>query len=109
MSYKERLAAMQDKAKEQLSDYKPGGSFAALPDDDYTMKVTATLDETKKLPARLTIVWQFTVAEGTLEGRQVWDRTIIEDNKIGLQIARGRVESLGYEWPEDELTNLEAI
>ena len=108
MSYKDRLAKMQAQAKTNMEGYTPGG-FSALPDGDYTMRVKATLEETKKAPPRLTIVWCFVVDEGECAGRQTWDRTIIEDNRVGLQIARGRVEELGYEWPEDDLSTLEDI
>jgi hypothetical protein len=110
MSFKERLASMGQQVDEANSDYSPGGNFAPIPDDDYLAKVKCTLDETKKAPARLQVTWIFVIAEGELEGRQVYDRTIIEDNKVGMQICRQRVEELGYQWPEpDQFENLEAI
>lgn len=114
VDFKKRLKNMQSEAKEQCSDYTPGGTYAALPDDTYNFRVTATLDETKenkakKLPARLVVIWKFTVSEGDYEGRSVFDRTIIEGNKVGLHICRDRIESLGYEWPEEDLEQLEDI
>ena len=108
MDFKTRLKKMQEAAKKQMEGYTPGG-FQAIPDGDYTMRITATLDETKKAPARLQVAWCFTVAEGDNEGTQGWDRTILEDNKVGLQICRQRIEMLGYEWPEDDLASLQDI
>lgn len=108
MDFKSRLKKMQEAAKKQMEGYTPGG-FQAIPDGDYTMRITATIDETKKPPARLLVSWCFTVAEGDNEGTQGWDRTILEDNKVGLQICRQRIEMLGYEWPEDDLASLQDI
>ena len=109
MDYKKRLSGMQGEAAEAMSDYKPAGSFAPVPDDDYVCNVKTTLEETRKAPPRLTVVWCFVVADGEFQGRQIWDRTIIEDNKVGLQICRRRVEQLGYEWPEENLGSLQDI
>jgi hypothetical protein len=108
MSFQDRLAGMQDKAKEQLADYKPGG-FTAIPDSEYIAKVAVVLDETKPPKKLLMAKWTFILAEGELEGRQAFDNTVLEDNPIGLRICRERVEALGYEWPEDELAKLEEI
>jgi hypothetical protein len=105
--YTERLKRMQKAVDEQMTDYVPGG-FSLVPEGEYSFRVQATLDETKKEPKRLTVTWQFTVAEGDNEGQKVFNRTIIEDNKVGLQICRGRVEDLGYEWPE-KVVDLEAL
>lgn len=92
---------------EQMTDYVPGG-FSLIPEGEYTARVQATLDETKKEPKRLMVVFQFTVAEGDSEGKKVFDRTVIEDNKVGAQICRGRLEDLGYTWP-DALIDVEGI
>ena len=108
MSFAERLKKMQGKMAEQQADYTPGG-FSAIPDDTYNFRVKATIDETKKEPHRLMVSWCFVVAEGEKEGRQVWINTIIEDNKVGAQICRGYVEDIGYEWPAEDLAQLEAI
>lgn len=108
MSFRDRLSAMNKKAKEDLQDYKPGGGFTPIPDGDYLCIVAATLDETNKEPKRLLVKWVFTVTEGEKEGKQVFDRTIIEDNKVGLQICRQRVELLGYTWPEN-MADVEGI
>jgi hypothetical protein len=109
MGFRERLVAMQGKAKEQMADYHPGGSYAALPDDQYQFRVKATIEETQKLPKRMQVTWCFVVNEGECEGRQVWDQTIIEDNKVGLGICRDRIEALGYEWPEEDFGMLEDV
>ena len=108
MSFKDRLAKMQAQAEEAAHDYKPGGNFTPIPDDDYLFKVKATMDETQKDPKRLQVTWCFVVAEGEYEGRQVWDRTIIEDNKVGLNICHSRIDDLGYQWPE-KMVDLEPI
>ena len=108
MSFKDRLAKMQAQAEEAAQDYKPGGNFTPIPDDDYLFKVKATMDETQKDPKRLQVTWCFVVAEGEYEGRQVWDRTIIEDNKVGLNICHSRIDDLGYQWPE-KMVDLEPI
>jgi len=96
--YTERLKRMQKMMEEQMKDYVPGG-FSILPEGEYSVRVQATLDATKKLPSRLMVTWAFTIAEGNKTGRKVFDRTIIEDNKVGSQICRGRIEDLGHEWP----------
>ena len=106
MDFKTRLQGMQDSAAKQMTDYVPGGNFATIPDGEYNCRVKVTLDETKKAPPRLTMVWCFVVDEGDFIGKQVWNRTIIEDNKVGLHIARDIVEQLGYEWPEENLALL---
>jgi hypothetical protein len=108
MSFKARLAKMQAQAEEASQDYKPGGNFTPIPDDDYLFKVKATFDETNKEPKRLQVTWCFVVADGEYEGRQVWDRTIIEDNKVGMNICHSRIDDLGYQWPE-QIVDLEAI
>jgi hypothetical protein len=108
MSFKARLAKMQAQAEEAAQDYKPGGNFTPIPDDDYLFKVKATLDETQKDPKRIQVTWCFVVAEGEYEGRQVWDRTIIEDNKVGMNICHSRIDDLGYQWPE-KIVDLEPI
>lgn len=105
--YADRLKRMQKSMDEQMADYTPGG-FSLLPEGEYSARVQATLDETKKEPKRLMVTWAFTVSEGNSEGRKVFDRTIIEDNQIGAQICRGRIEDLGYVWPED-ITELEDL
>lgn len=105
--YADRLKRMQKAMDEQMADYTPGG-FSLLPEGEYSARVQATLDETKKEPKRLMVTWAFTVSEGDSEGRKVFDRTIIEDNQIGAQICRGRLEDLGYEWPT-ELADLEDL
>jgi hypothetical protein len=105
--YTNRLKQMQKTMDQQMDDYTPGG-FSLLPEGEYTFRVQATLDETKKEPKRLMVVWKFTVAEGDALGKSLFDRTIIEDNKVGAQICRGRLEDLGHEWPE-EITKLESL
>lgn len=105
--YTDRLKRMQGAVTEQMEDYVPGG-FSLLPEGEYAFRVQAILDETKKEPKRLMVTWQFTVAEGDSEGKKLFDRTIIEDNKTGLQICRGRVEDLGFEWPVS-IVNIEAV
>ena len=106
--YTERLKKMQGNMDEQMADYTPGG-FSLIPEGEYTCRVQATLDETKKDPKRLMVVWSFTVAdEGNAMGKKVLDRTIIQDNKVGAQICRGRVEDLGYDWPE-KVVDLEKV
>ena len=105
--YTERLKKMQGNMDEQMADYTPGG-FSLIPEGEYTCRVQATLDETKKDPKRLMVVWSFTVAEGNAMGKKVFDRTIIQDNKVGAQICRGRVEDLGYDWPE-KVVDLEKV
>jgi hypothetical protein len=90
-----------------MDDYTPGG-FSLLPEGEYTFRVQATLDETKKEPPRIMVVWKFNVSEGDAVGKSVFDRTIIEDNKTGAQICRGRLEDLGHEWPE-EIVKLESL
>jgi hypothetical protein len=96
--YTDRLNRMQKTMDEQMKDYVPGG-FSILPEGEYSARVQATLDSTKKPPSRLMVTWAFTVAEGDKMGRKVFDRTIIEDNKVGAQICRGRLEDLGHKWP----------
>jgi hypothetical protein len=105
--YANRLKQMQKTMTQQMDDYTPGG-FSLLPEGEYTFRVQATLDETKKEPPRIMVVWKFTVAEGDAVGKSVFDRTIIEDNKTGAQICRGRLEDLGHEWPE-EIVKLESL
>jgi len=98
-TFTERLARLQAAVNEQMEDYVPGG-FTLLPPGEYEAHVQASLGETKNDPQRLLVAWVFTVAEGEKQGRKITDRTIIEDNKVGLQICRGRIEDLGREWPE---------
>jgi hypothetical protein len=109
MSFKSKLKQMQAKMAEMQEGYVPGGNFQPIPDGDYSFRVKATIGETDKAPARLQIAFCFVVAEGELEGRQVWNNCIIEDNKTGAQIARGVIEDLGYDWPAEELEVLEDI
>ena len=87
MSFKNKLAQMQENMKSQMADYTPGGNFTPVPDGEYQFRVKAGLDETKKEPARLMVSWCFVVADGEYEGRQVWNNTILEGNKVGAQIA----------------------
>jgi hypothetical protein len=109
MSFKARLKGMQQKMEELQEGYVPGGNSQQIPDDDYSLRVKATINETSKAPARIQISFCFVVAEGEYEGVQVWNNCIIEDNKTGAQIARGVIEDLGYTWPADELELLEDI
>lgn len=95
--------------QELQEGYIPGGNSQQIPDDDYSLRVKATINETSKAPARIQISFCFVVAEGEYEGVQVWNNCIIEDNKTGAQIARGIIEDLGYTWPADELELLEDI
>lgn len=105
MDYRSRLKEMQSTVKKQMANYTPGG-FAAIPDNTYECIVKAVMDHTKKDPVRMMISWCFIVNDGDYIGRQVWDRTIVEDNEVGLNICRSRIEALGFEWPEDDLPTL---
>jgi hypothetical protein len=111
--YAKRLAAMQATADEQMADYVPGG-FSLIAEGEYKVRVQAKLDETKAKPdkpSKLIVAWTFTVAEGDKAGRKTIDRHFIEggkdDGKTAKQICRGRLEDLGYQWPEGNLPALE--
>jgi hypothetical protein len=111
--YAKRLAAMQATADQQMEDYVPGG-FSLIAEGEYKARVQAKLGETKakpEKPSKLLVMWTFTVAEGDKAGRKVIDRNILEggkDNgKTAKQICRGRMEDLGYVWPEGDLPALE--
>jgi hypothetical protein len=117
--YAKRLQAMQATADEQMADYVPGG-FSLLAEGEYRARVQAGLGETKAKaanngepakPSKLLVMWTFTVAEGEKTGRKVIDRNILEggkdDGKTAKQICRGRLEDLGYQWPEGNLPALE--
>jgi hypothetical protein len=108
MSYKEKLKKMQATVAVNMEDYVPGGSgFEAIPDDDYQMRVSIAMDETKE-EKKLLAVWKFTVMDGDYEGRSVYSRNTIED-RVGGHICRDRIEKLGFEWPADDLTKLEQL
>ena len=111
--YAKRLQAMQATADEQMADYVPGG-FSLIAEGEYKARVQAKLDETKAKPdkpSKLIVAWTFTVAEGDKAGRKTIDRNYIEggkdDGKTAKQICRGRLEDLGYQWPEGNLPALE--
>jgi hypothetical protein len=104
---------MQATADEQMADYVPGG-FSLIAEGEYKARVQAKLDETKAKPdkpSKLIVAWTFTVAEGDKAGRKTIDRNYIEggkdDGKTAKQICRGRLEDLGYQWPEGNLPALE--
>ena len=109
MSYALKLKTMQAKMSEQMADYAHGQRFSVLPEGNYQFRVKVALDETRKLPKRLMAVWCFVVDSGDQVGQQIWENTILEDNKVGAQICRDHVEDLGYEWPTDDLSKLEKV
>lgn len=111
--YAARLRAMQATADQQMEDYVPGG-FSLIAEGEYRSRVQAKMGETKakpSKPAKMLVQWIFTVAEGDKAGRKVIDRNILEggkdDGKTAKQICRGRLEDLGYAWPEGNLPALE--
>jgi hypothetical protein len=109
-TYADRLKRMQGAVDEQMTDYTPGG-FILLAEGEYDARVTPKLTETKNDPKRLQVEWTFVVAEGEKTGKKVVDRTIIEGGekaKVSLQICRGRIEDLGFEWPE-RIVNIESV
>lgn len=109
--YTERLKRMQGAVDEQMRDYIPGG-FTLLPPGEYEARAQAALGETRSDPKRLQVMWTFTVAEGEKIGRKVFDFNILEggkdDGKTAKSICRGRIEDMGYEWPE-KIVGLESV
>lgn len=116
--YADRLKKMNKKMAEQMSDYVPGKTgFEPVPDGEYQFRVKAVIDEwpakaatetEDAKPARLYVGFQFIVDSGEQEGRTVFNNCGLE-NKVSAQIARGIIEDLGYEWPGDDLSQLEEI
>jgi len=102
IDFKARLRGMQDAVASQMESYVPGqgGGKWTPPDEDYTFRVTATMDESKD-SKKLKVLWKFTVAEGEYQGKSILDGTMIEDNEVGLNICRGRIDDLFPEngWP----------
>ena len=110
MSYKDRLAKMTKKMAEQQADYTPGG-FQPIPDGTYNFRIKMFIDEWKAKddkPARLYVGVQFIVDGGEHDGRMVNSNCGLEE-KVGSHILRGIIEDLGYEWPADDLGQLEEI
>jgi hypothetical protein len=117
MSYADRLKKMTKKMKEQQADYTPGGR-KVITDGEYNFRVKAVIDEwpakdadgeNEAKPARLYIGFQFTVDDdGDNLGRSAYVNCGLEE-KVGSQIGRGIIEDLGYEWPEEDMSQLETI
>jgi len=108
MGFADKMKKMTKAAKEQMEDYNPA-AFGSVPTGTYSARVKVVGTETKTNP-RAMAAWTFVVADdGAYQGRQLFDNTVLEDNKVGLQICRQRVEALGYTWPEDNLGELESI
>jgi hypothetical protein len=94
---------------EQQADYVPGAR-GVPPEGEFNCRVQVALDEIGEAKY-LCANWVFTVAEGETEGRKIYDRNIIDEDpkfKVSAQILRGRIEDLGYEWPE-KIEDLEAV
>lgn len=102
----DRLKAMQDGAKAAMENYNPS-AFVQVPDGIYIAKVTCELNETKS--GKLRINRRFTILEGEQTNLSIFDGLVIEDNDTGLHIARRWIELHGYEWPEEDMSQLEII
>ena len=103
----ERLKAMQDGAKAAMENYSPS-AYTQVPDDVYIAKLALELSETKQT-AKMRINRRFSIIEGDQTGLSLFDGLVIEDNEVGLHIARRMIESFGYDWPEEDLSLLEQI
>jgi hypothetical protein len=108
-AYTARLKKMTPQVKAQMEDYTPGGAFAVHPEGTFNFRVQASLEETKKEPIRMMVSWIFTNAGDEYEGRKAYERTIIEDNKVGLHICRNHIEDLGLSWPEENFAKIEDV
>lgn len=111
--FADRLRAMSDQADAAMQTYVPGG--ARVPDGIYIGKESAELREAQS-SGKLMISRTFTIVEGEFTGLNVWDNLVIEDNDIGLQLARRWIElhtsqetGENYTWPEADLAGLETI
>ena len=110
-AWADRLTAMQDGAKAAMENYNPS-AFVEVPDGVYIAKETCELAETKPSDGtepKLKINRRFTILEGERANLSIWDNLVIEDNEVGLQIARRWIEMHGFEWPEENLTQIEEI
>lgn len=103
----DRLKAMQDGAKAAMENYSPS-AYTQVPDDIYIAKLTLELGETKQT-SKMRINRRFSIIEGDQTNLSLFDGLVIEDNEVGLHIARRMFESFGYDWPEEDLSQLEAI
>jgi len=92
----------------KIQSDKPQG----LPDGKYTANITsATMKPTKA--GNKMIVLEFTIADGAMASRKVWENLVIEhENPKVVEINLGRLKSIlensGYATP-DKLESLEAL
>lgn len=102
----DRLRGLQEQAADAMANYTPGG--VRVPDSIYLGKETAELRESAS-SGKLMVARSFVIAEGECAGLSVWDNLVIENNDTGIQICRRWVEMHGYEWPENNLGQIEEI
>jgi hypothetical protein len=113
--FKNRLTQMQAAANDAMTEYVPGG--LKVPDDIYNARVQAEL--TESAAGNLMITRTFTIMEGDYQGLKIWDHIVLEkldddgDQRIpsymGIIQSRRWLESMGIEFPEDDLGQLDEI
>ena len=110
-AWSDRLKAMQEGAKAAMENYNPS-AFVKVPDGIYIAKETCELSETKPSDGsnpKLRINRRYTILEGEQTNLSIFDGLVIEENEVGLQIARRWIEQHGIEWPEDDIAQVEGI
>lgn len=113
--FKNRLAQMQTAANDAMQGYIPGG--LQVPDDIYNARVQGELTESQA--GNLMITRTFTVMEGDYQGLKIWDHIVLEKldddgetripSYMGIIQSRRWLESMGIEFPEDDLGQLDEI
>lgn len=112
--YAQDLKRMQGTMQKEMKTYDPNAA-KGIESGEYTFQIKAGLTRSQKTK-KLMIAWVFTVVdEGANHGRKTYDNSVLEGdtpgsvNTTGANIARGRIEDLGYTWPEENLAELETI
>ena len=72
------------------------------PDGDYEVKIiSAILEQAKKEPHRLQVLWTMNIIEGDLEGREIQHRSGLEGSEECLDYFQGELETLELELPDN--------
>lgn len=113
--FRKRLTKMQDAAADAMQDYTPG--FQHIQDGIYEARITAEIRESSN--GNLMIAQTYTIVGGEYEGQKVWSNLMLEKiddetgeripNYNGIVFSRRWLESMGIEYPEDDLGQLEEI
>ena len=77
------------------NDYDPAAAFEPLPEGEYLVAITDSAIKLTKAGNGKYAQFEFTVMDGDLKGRKVWDRLCIEHPKAKAQkIARERLSAI---------------